>query len=101
MGVGAGITITTIIIEALHAGGAGGLARGSGVVWVWLRLGVPAACAFGFARALVFLLHVLLVCSRLDVSAAFAGASLMLALFFIFIDPCAGRHSLSLLRQRK
>jgi hypothetical protein len=32
---------------------------------------------------------------------AFATAGLMLDLFFIFIDPCAGRHLLSLLRQRK
>jgi hypothetical protein len=32
---------------------------------------------------------------------AFAIAGLMLALFFIFFDPCAGRHSLFLLRQKK
>jgi hypothetical protein len=37
----------------------------------------------------------------LGVPAAFATAGLMLALYFIFIDPCAGRHLLSLLRQRK
>jgi hypothetical protein len=35
------------------------------------------------------------------IPAAFATPGLMLALLFIFIDPCAGRHSLSLLRQRK
>jgi hypothetical protein len=33
--------------------------------------------------------------------AAFATAGSMLALIFIFIDPCAGRHSLFLLRQKK
>jgi hypothetical protein len=32
---------------------------------------------------------------------ASASADLMSALFFIFIEPCAGRHLLSLLRQRK
>jgi hypothetical protein len=33
--------------------------------------------------------------------AAFVAAGLMLDLLFIFIGPCAGWHSLSLLRQRK
>jgi hypothetical protein len=36
-------------------------------------------------------------CWRFGVPTAFATAGLMLALLFIFIDPCAGRHSLSLL----
>jgi hypothetical protein len=39
--------------------------------------------------------------SRLGVPAAFATAGSMLDLLFNFIDPCAGRHLLSLLRQRK
>jgi hypothetical protein len=43
----------------------------------------------------------ILVCSRLGVPAACASASLMCDIFFIFIDPCAGRHLLSLLRQRR
>jgi hypothetical protein len=35
------------------------------------------------------------------VPAACVTAGLMLDLFFIFFDPCAGRHSLFLLRQKK
>jgi hypothetical protein len=37
----------------------------------------------------------------LGVPAAFATAGLTLALLFIFFDPCAGRHLLLLLRQKK
>jgi hypothetical protein len=33
--------------------------------------------------------------------AAFATAGLASDIFFIFIDPCAGRHLLLLLRQKK
>jgi hypothetical protein len=40
-------------------------------------------------------------CWRFGVPAALATAGLMLDLLSIFIDPCAGRHLLSLLRQRK
>jgi hypothetical protein len=43
---------------------------------------------FWFARALVFQL-------------LGATAGFMLALFFIFFDPCAGRRLLLLLRQKK
>jgi hypothetical protein len=41
------------------------------------------------------------VCWRSLFPAAIATAGFILALIFIFFDPCAGRHSLSLLRQRK
>jgi hypothetical protein len=40
-------------------------------------------------------------CSRVGVPTAFAIAGFMLALLFIFFDPCAGRHLLLLLRQKK
>ena len=71
---------------------------------VRLRLGVPTACAgaglmldgffFGPCAGRRFL-----VCSRLGVPAAFATTGGMLDLLFIFIDPCAARHLLSLPRQ--
>jgi hypothetical protein len=48
-----------------------------------------------------FVLRALPRGSRVDIPTAFATAGLMLDIFFIFIDPCAGRHLLSLLRQRK
>jgi hypothetical protein len=38
---------------------------------------------------------------ELGVPTAFATAGFSLALIFIFIDPCAGRHLLLLLRQKK
>jgi hypothetical protein len=40
-------------------------------------------------------------CSRVGVPAAFATAGYALDVVFIFIDPCAGRHLLLLLRQKK
>jgi hypothetical protein len=50
-------------------------------------------------------LNLLLVCFSLLAGWVFlllgASAGLMLDLFFILVSPCAGRHSLSLLRQRK
>ena len=42
-----------------------------------------------------------MVCSRLDIPTACATAGFKLDLLIIFIDPCAGRHLLLLLRQKK
>jgi hypothetical protein len=66
----------------------------------WGRFGVHAACAsVGLMLALLFIFGV--GCWRLGFPSAYVAAGLMLDLYFIFIDPCAGRHLLSLLRQRK
>jgi hypothetical protein len=71
--------------------------------WGW-HFGVPAAFATaGYALDVFFFIDRggVLALGFPWFPAAFATAGYALDVFFIFIDPCAGRHSLSLLRQRK
>jgi hypothetical protein len=63
------------------------------VMWELVLFAPARNGAFWFARVLV--------CSRFGVPTACATAGYRLALYFIFIDPCAGRHLLLLLRQKK
>jgi hypothetical protein len=61
-------------------------------------LGFAFCSHVGFA--LSFLLHAVWF-GLVWFPAACVTADLMLDLLFIFIDPCAGRHLLLLLRQKK
>jgi hypothetical protein len=67
------------------------------------RFWFPAALATaGLVVELYFLFSLTsVVRKRIGFPSAIATAGYMCDLIFIFIDPCAGRHLLSLLRQRK